>query len=118
MASVKVMTVMSGIGTAPRRATHWMLEILEHKFSMGFLSKFQGSETAARLHSNSSGVMVPRSLRRCDNTALKSEALPAVKIWELRAAQRMLYKVTSARASVSARRATETVPMAASGGPG
>ena len=135
MASVRVMTVRSGMGTAPRVATRWMLEILDQRSSMGS-SRFHGSDRAARLRSNSSGVMVPYSVRRCSNmangvtspnpksgssSALRNEALTAVSIWAVKAARRLLYKVTSASWSVYVRMATATtaaVPTAAGGGPG
>ena len=68
IANVSVMTVRSGIGSAPSIATRWMLDILAHKSSMGS-SKFHDSDRAARLRSYSSGVMVPYSSRKCTNTA-------------------------------------------------
>ena len=135
IANVRVMTVMSGIGTVPRAATRWILAILDHKSSIGS-SRFHGSERAARLRSSSSGVIVPYSLRRCCNmargvtspkpksgssSALKKEALTAERIWAVRAARRLVYKVTSTRASVYARIATAmaaAVPAAIGGGPG
>ena len=99
-------------------------------------SRFHVSERAARLRSNSSGVMVPYSVHRCSNmangvmspnpksgssSALRKEALTAVSIWAVIAARRLLYKVTSASWSVYAQMATAmmaAVSTAAGGGLG
>ena len=63
MARVSVMIVTSGMGTCPSVAMRWILEILDHRSSIGS-SKFHGSDNADRLRSSSSGVMVPYSERR------------------------------------------------------
>ncbi len=104
IAKVSVMIVMSGMGTKPKAATRWILTILAQRSSMGS-SKFHGSERAARFFSNSSGVSVPYSVRRCSNivrgvtspkpksgssSALRNEALTADKIWAVNAALKEL----------------------------
>ena len=77
-------------------------------------SKVHGSDRALRLRSSSSGVMVPYSLRRCSNIvngvtspnpksgsskALRNEGLTALRICDVSAARKLLYKATSSRAS-------------------
>jgi hypothetical protein len=106
--------VRSEIRSTPSVATRWMLDILAHKSSMGS-SNFHGSERAARLHSYTSGIIVPYSSRRCSNmangvtlpktksgssSALRNKGLMTVKVWAVSAAHRLLYNATSVRASV------------------
>ena len=108
IASVIVITVMSGIGTWPNVATHWMWEILAQRSLIVGSSMFHGSERAARLLSSSLGVMAPYSARRWasishgeislkptlrSSKALRKDELTAVRIWAVRAALMRWYNV-------------------------
>ncbi len=99
----KVMTVVSGIGTWSNVATRWILAILAHKSVIGS-SRFHGSDSAARLRSSSTGVMVPYSARRWgmshgetslkpklgSSKALRKDELTAVRVLVTRAVLRQL----------------------------
>ncbi len=104
IAKVRVMIVISGMGTLLRMATRWMLDNFAQRCSMGW-SKFQGSDNAERLSLNSSEDMVPNSARRWasmvkwvtspkpksgSSSALKKEELTAVKICAVSAKLKLL----------------------------